>query len=377
MATPPSERHVGTVLDDRFELTKLRGRTAVASVYSGVDTTNGAEVEVKRLHPQLAGDATQRQRFTREILALSRIQHPSIAALIHHGSSDDGGIYLVIQPTVGEPVSALITRLGALPPDRATAIAAAVARTLAAAHAVGVVHRNLGPTNILVHRTPDHERGHVAVDTVMVTDFGMARLLESAASDITRADERLGNHVSMAPEYVQTGQLDHRADLYALGVVLYALLTGAPPFVGPSLKVLQQHVSEQVTEPSLRAPGIPRWLDDLTLSLLAKDPEDRPGDATVVAQILQARAVELAATEAAHESALLVSSVDDEVASPRGTGAVTMPQDKLPTPAYAADFARQTQQPTSGPAWWALALLAASTLALLATLAFAWIVVSA
>jgi serine/threonine-protein kinase len=141
-----------------------------------------------------------------------------------------------------------------------------------------VVHRDVSPSNVLLARTRQGE-------VVKVLDFGVARL-QQGDEGLTDIGVKLGTAEYMAPEYVEEGILDVRSDLYGLGVLAYALLTGGPPFVGPTMKVMQDHVNTQPPPPSVRAPGLPPWLEVLTMVLLAKDPAARPPDAqTVVDEI--------------------------------------------------------------------------------------------
>jgi serine/threonine protein kinase len=156
-------------------------------------------------------------------------------------------------------------------------IALDVARARAAAHDLGLIHRDIEPGNVILTRS----RGKEAAK---VLDFGLARL-QSNDEALTDFGIRLGTAEYMSPEYVETGELEPRSDVYALGALLYALLTGTPPFVGRTLSVMQEHVTAIPPSPATRVPGLPTWLEALVMEMLAKAPEHRPSANEVVERL--------------------------------------------------------------------------------------------
>lgn len=238
---------------------------------------DGAKVLLKLLKPELFKDGEAIRRFQREVRLQLSFEHPYLLPVLDHGLTPAGDPYLVLEHREGKLLSEVVART-ALPVERVRVIGAQVARVLAAGAARGIVHRGLAPDAIQLGPN----------DEVRVLDFGLAFALRPDDEDepkLTACGQRLGDPVYMAPEYVEAFQCDARTDLYALGVLLYELVTGDPPFVGPAMEVLDAQVFQSPDPPSARIPGVPSWLDALILALLAKDPQVRP-DATAVARTL-------------------------------------------------------------------------------------------
>jgi len=261
------------LLGGRYEIGETIGRGGMATVWRGRDLRLDRPVAIKTLGGTAPAEPGMMQRFEREARTVARLAHPNIVSVYDFGD-EDGAAYLVMELVEGESLAAMIAR-GPLDVPRALAIAAQTCDALAAAHEAGVVHRDVKPGNILV--TPG--------GVVKICDFGIARLQRAAASQasLTGPAVVLGTSEFMAPEQASGGPVDARADLYALGCVLYAMLTGRPPFVGDTpLSVLSQHL-HRVPEPlAARRPGVPAALDALVAELLAKRPDDRPRDARQV-----------------------------------------------------------------------------------------------
>jgi serine/threonine protein kinase len=273
------DRRRGLLLAGRYRLGRLLGEGRTGRVYQATDTEAQERVAVKLLYPQLATVPEHLRRFSREFELLRRVSHPNVVAARAFGEERDGELagswYLVMEFVEGRRLDEVLAT-GPMEVHRAALILSSVAKALAAAHALGVVHRDVAPSNVLLARTRQGE-------VVKVLDFGVARL-QQGDEGLTDLGVKLGTAEYMAPEYVEEGFLDARSDLYGLGVLAYALLTGGPPFVGPTMKVMQDHVNTQPPPPSVRAPGLPPWLEVLTMVLLAKDPAARPPDAQAVVE---------------------------------------------------------------------------------------------
>jgi serine/threonine protein kinase len=241
---------------------------------------DGGLVMLKLLKPELFKDGEAIRRFQREVRLLLAFDHPYLLRVLDHGTTTKGDPFVVLEHQEGQLLGVLVAR-GALVVERVRRIGAQVARVLAAAGARGIVHRGLCPDAIQL----------LEDDEVRVLDFGLAIVFSSDRGDdeprLTEHGQRLGDPAYMAPEYVQAFVSDAKTDLYALGVLLYEMLTGDPPFVGRPMDVLEAHVSKTPLPPSHHLPGIPPWLDELVLALLSKEPDDRP-DATAVARALVA-----------------------------------------------------------------------------------------
>lgn len=267
----------GRLLNGRYRLDSLIGRGGMAEVWRGEDQRLGRRVAVKLLDHAGTVDSVVFARFTREARTVARLSHPNIVAAHDFGFDGDTS-YLVMELIEGD---SLATRLaaGPLTVGDAVAIAGQICDALAAAHAAGIVHRDIKPANVLL--TP--------AGTVKVCDFGIARLQHGGHAGLTATNTVIGTSDYMAPEQASGGPVDARTDLYALGCVLYAMLTGTPPFTGDNpLSVLSQHLHRTPAPVATQRPGVPAALAALVDSLLAKRPEDRPASAAEVRSRLAA-----------------------------------------------------------------------------------------
>jgi len=290
--TGPVEPRTGLTIADRYRLGRLLGVGSMGHVFRAADLQTNDPVAVKVLLPQLCTVRSQVRRFAREFELTAQVAHPNVVQVHCFGEETTGELagthYLVMELLAGRGLDEALKN-GPLSPHRAVAIGAQVARALAAAHAHGVVHRDLKPQNIIVLRRAGQDR-------IKVMDFGLARLEGDQNDDLTDIGVRLGTAEYMAPEYVEAAELTASSDLYSLGILLYELLTGTPPFVGSSLKIMQDHVDRVPTPPSKRASGLPGWLEQLVVRLLAKGPDDRPESARIVADLLEEGLPSLAET---------------------------------------------------------------------------------
>jgi serine/threonine-protein kinase len=266
--TPTADPLIGDVLDGRYRLDARIARGGMATVYSGHDLRLDRPVAVKVMHASLAEDEAFVERFRREARSAARLSHPSVVAIFDQGE-DGGRVYLVMEHVTGTTLRALLREHGRLPAAQALDIADGVLLALAAAHEAGLVHRDVKPENVLV--TPN--------GTVKVADFGLARAIE--ATHHTVADGTLlGTVAYLAPEQVATGAADPRADLYALGVVLFEMLTGRVPFEGGTpLAVAYRHVNEDVPDPAEVEPSVPRVAANVVRAATRRQPEERYADA--------------------------------------------------------------------------------------------------
>ncbi|WP_437970169.1 protein kinase [Sorangium sp. So ce260] len=255
----------GERLGARYTIERQAGKGGLGTVYRARDVESGAPVAIKVLREPTE---EKRSRFAREARALAALSHPCIVQYVAHGTTPDGELYLVMEWLEGEDLGARLSR-GRLEPAPALRLLVRVAEGLAFAHAHGVVHRDIKPQNLFL---PGGE-----IERTTIVDFGLARLAD-ATSSLTRTGATVGTPSFMAPEQViGEGEVDARADIYSLGCVLFACLTGRPPFAAPHpLALLARVVFEEAPRPSALVPGLPRELDAFAARLLAKRPEERP-----------------------------------------------------------------------------------------------------
>ena len=260
-----------------YRVLKVLGRGGMGVVFLAEDAELKRPVALKAMLPSLAEEASHRQRFLREAQAAAAVEHDHIIA-IHHVGQDRGVPFLAMPLLKGESLEDRLKREGKLPPAEIVRIGREIAEGLAAAHAKGLVHRDIKPANIWL----EGERGRVKI-----LDFGLARVLEDGPA-LTRPGTVLGTPAYMAPEQVNAERVDHRADLFSLGCVLYRLSTGKPAFRGTDpLATLTAVITQQPPPPRELNPELPPALADLIVRLLAKDPAGRPPSAQAVAEALQ------------------------------------------------------------------------------------------
>lgn len=251
-------------LADRYELLGHIARGGMADVYEARDTLLGRRVAVKVLHSQFSSDEAFVKRFRREAQAAANLSHPNIVGIFDWGQ--EGSTYFIVMELVeGRSLRDVLRDEGPLLPRRALEIGTEVAAALSVAHRSGLVHRDVKPGNMLL----------AADGTVKVTDFGIARAWDDS-SELTKTGAVIGTATYFSPEQAQGAPADERSDIYALGVVMYEMLTGRPPFSGESpVAVAYQHVSAVADQPSIDNPDIPPDLDRIVMRALDKDPELR------------------------------------------------------------------------------------------------------
>jgi len=252
------------VLGSRYGVEEELGRGGMAKVYRGNDTVLSRPVAVKILAPQFADDPSFVDRFRREAQAAARLNHPNLVSVYDTGS-DDGVHFIVMEYVEGKTLADYLTGGGRIMPQRAIEIAEAVSQALTAAHAQGVIHRDIKPGNIMI--TPSGD--------VKVADFGIARMIASAET-IAQTAAVLGTAAYLSPEQAQGQPVDQRSDLYSLGCVLYEMVAGRPPFIGDSpVAVASKQVLEQPVPPSRLNPDVSPQLDAVIMRTLAKNPANR------------------------------------------------------------------------------------------------------
>jgi TolB-like protein len=258
----------------RYAMLGLVGRGGMGAVYRVRDTLVGDVVALKVLEVGPEPAQEWLERFRREVRLARRVSHAHVARTFDLGEHA-GQLYLTMEYVEGENLQALLERERALAPARAARIVLALCEGLAAAHAAGVVHRDLKPANVLVD----------AGGRVVLTDFGIARAVAGEAA--SRTQGLVGTPLYMAPEQLESGEVDARADLYAVGLVLYQLLTGEPPFTGESaMAIAVARLRQPPPDPRLRA-SVPDALAEVVLACLAREPADRPAGALDVAAALR------------------------------------------------------------------------------------------
>jgi formylglycine-generating enzyme required for sulfatase activity len=264
-----------------YEVLEVLGKGGFGTVLKAFDEKLHRVVAIKLLAPQLASSGTARERFLREARAAAAVRNDHVVSI--HAVDECPTPYLVMECVIGQTLQQKLDGAGALELREVLRIGVQIAEGLAAAHKQGLVHRDIKPANILL------ENG---VERVKITDFGLARAADDAS--VTQSGTVAGTPMYMSPEQAQGHHLDHRADLFSLGSVLYALCTGRPPFrASSSLAVLKRVVEEDPRPCREVNPEVPQWLADVVAKLHAKNPADRFQTAGEVAEVLSGYLAEL------------------------------------------------------------------------------------
>ena len=328
------------LLDSRYRLGQVLARGGMSTVHRAIDTRLERPVAVKIMDPRLAADPAFRTRFEREARSAARINHPAVVDVHDQGTGEVGGepvVFLVMELVEGGTLREVLAARGRLDLPSAVAVLRSVLAGLAEAHRRGLVHRDVKPENVLISRTGD----------VKVADFGLVTAVAQAGA--SHAGMIMGTVAYLSPEQVTSGSADARSDVYAAGVMLVELLTGAPPFSGDTpLSVAYRHVHDDVPPPSHSGIDVPAPVDDLVVRATRRDPAERPADAaTFLAALDQAAA---RAGVPSVPPPLPPPRVDDAGGpsavgpGPGGTRALSWPA--LPAPARPSPVSRK---PLSGP----------------------------
>ncbi|WP_431277490.1 Stk1 family PASTA domain-containing Ser/Thr kinase [Leifsonia poae] len=266
MTTSQTDPLIGRLIDGRYQVRSRIARGGMATVYLATDLRLERRVAIKVMHGHLADDSVFKSRFVQEARSAARLAHPNVVNVFDQGQDSDMA-YLVMEYLPGITLRDLLKDYGKLTPEQTIDIMEAVLSGLAAAHKAGIVHRDLKPENVLL---ADDGR-------IKIGDFGLAR---AASANTATGQALLGTIAYLSPELVTRGVADARSDIYALGIMMYEMLTGEQPFQGEQpMQIAYQHANDAVPTPSAKNPSVPAELDDLVLWATAKDPDKRPHDA--------------------------------------------------------------------------------------------------
>ncbi len=262
---------IGSTLAGRYVIEDRLGEGGMATVYRARYKLVDRPCAVKVMNPAYSTDATVRERFRREAKSAQALAHPNVIEIFDQGERDDGTPFIVMELLEGHTLSVLINE-GPIPPPRAVPIMIQMARGIARAHDLGVVHRDLKPDNIFICRRAD------GTDLVKILDFGIAR--SRSDTRLTSAGELFGTPQYMAPERVMAGETGPSVDLYAVGVIFFEMATAELPFTANDPPTfLVKHIKEMPPAPRSKNPRVPELMETLILQLLQKDPRARPVDA--------------------------------------------------------------------------------------------------
>ncbi|MFT3914466.1 MAG: serine/threonine-protein kinase [Anaeromyxobacteraceae bacterium] len=277
---------IGRVLGDRYRVLSRLGEGGMGTVYLCEHAVLRRRFALKVLRPELGDDPELVERFRNEAIAASRIGQENVVDVVDFGAEEDGALYYVMEALDGRSVGAILRDEGPFAVSRTLSLLEQTCRALAAAHARGVVHRDVKPENVFVVRREEAER-------VKILDFGISHVpAEMTGSKITRAGSIIGTPEYMAPEQANGEPIDHRADVYAVGVLAYEMLTGLLPFEanGPVATLVAAR-EQPVEPPSRKRKDIPVEVDRIVVRALAKKPDDRfPSMLDFAAELLRVRA---------------------------------------------------------------------------------------
>jgi len=275
----PSEPRIGTVFAG-YRIEGVLGRGGMSVVYRAENLRLGNTVALKLLAPELAQDEGFRERFVRESRTAASLQHPHIIPIYDAGDAE-GLLYIAMRYVEGADLKTLVREVGELEPARVVRIGTQVASALDAAHARGLIHRDVKPANILLEVGPEGK------DHAYLADFGLTKNVDSH-SGITGSGQFVGTIDYMAPEQIEGREVDARVDVYALGCVLFECLAGVPPYTRETeVAVLWAHMRDDPPALSEVRPGLPPAIDEVFGWALAKDPADRPAECGQLSEALR------------------------------------------------------------------------------------------
>jgi serine/threonine-protein kinase len=332
----------GRVIDGKYKVDRLLGRGGMGAVYVGTHMQLERNVAVKILRAELVADSNAAARFAREARAAARIEHPNAVNVYDFGQLEGGGAYLVMEYVDGVSLRQVMRQRGPLPLALVVDLVGQIAGAVAAAHARGIIHRDVKPENVMVRTEED---GRL---TAKVVDFGLAKLLSGdTLTQLSNQSEIIGTPRYMAPEQFSGDTVDERVDVYAIGVVLYELLAGRTPFEGSFTEIIGKHLYAPPPPLASFDAGVPEEVEQVALRALSKDPAKRQPSAAELAREL-ARAAWSASAGAAEGTRLMPRAAatapqdfertrEDAIPTARFPGRITDPEDAGLETRYAAD----------------------------------------
>lgn len=265
------DKYIGKLLDDRYELVEILGVGGMAVVYRARDRILNRFVAIKIMKDEFTNDEEFRRRFRNESQAAAQLSHNNIVQVFDVSPPSSHMQYIVMELIEGITLKDYLLRKGRLSWQETLFFVQQISKALAYVHSQGVIHQDIKPHNIILLRD----------GTVKVTDFGIARFEQNQETRVIQ--EAIGSVHYISPEQAQSSRIDHRADLYSLGVVMYEMLTGGVPFDGDTpLAIVMKHINAQAPLPSQVVPGIPRGMDDIVMHAMCPDLKQRYGSATEI-----------------------------------------------------------------------------------------------
>ena len=283
---------VGTTLAGRFRLTRELGAGGYGAVYLAKQLSMDRDVAIKLIHPHLADAPGVLERFEREARVASKLAHPNLVVYFDFGSADDV-LFLAMEYVEGSTLSHLLRSEGPLSAQRTIALALQIAGGLEEAHRIGLVHRDLKPPNILLTRRAG------SAEFVKIIDFGLAKVFagdgaDSASQDITSTGMLLGTPAYMAPEQIRGQELDHRCDIYALGIIMFLALSGTKPYAGSTpVETAAMHLTRPTPRLSELGGAVPAPLEALVARCMSKEREARPSAEALIEELSRLRDADL------------------------------------------------------------------------------------
>lgn len=276
------DKFINTVLDEKYKIESLIGKGTTGNVYKGYHLYLNMPIAIKILHQSLLSNKTAQKRFRQEARLATAIQHSNAMSVMDFGILNNEIYYLIMEYIEGISLSHLIRKEKTISIPRAIKIAQQIALAVNAAHQKNIIHRDLKPANIMIIQcgTPQ--------EMVKVIDFSIAKQVEDE-SNLTAKDTVLGTPKYISPEQIQHEGINNRSDIYSLGIILYEMLTGEPPFLAKTVGALfMQHIHAQPTPPRQKNPQIPLALEKLILQMLEKESDQRPSSMSILATQLVA-----------------------------------------------------------------------------------------